>query len=60
MYNTGVTRKRQYQLTIFLDDTELALLEQVAARNGLDKSNQVRQLIRDAAKQPTKAKTRQR
>jgi hypothetical protein len=55
-----VTRKRQNKLTIFLDDEEVAALERLIERSGLDKSSQVRLLIRAADQATPKQKTRQR
>lgn len=57
------TRTRGTKLTVWLDDAELDMLEELTSRTGLDKSNLIRQLVRreHASTSPTpKKKTRSR
>jgi hypothetical protein len=55
-----VARKRTNLLTVFLDDEEIEALDRLTKRSGLNKSDQVRQLIRAADQSTPKKKTRQR
>lgn len=58
-----VTRTRQTKLTVWLSETEMAMLDVLAERTGLSKSDVIRQLVRrehGGTKHAPKSKTRQR
>jgi hypothetical protein len=63
-----MTRTRETKLTVWLAEAEMAMLNELAERTGLSKSDVIRQLVRrehagtepKPSPKPTRRKTRQR